>query len=135
MSRKAGDTEKSRTAPTENTALRAPLGQEREGGEESNDVTDHCVTPHPESVPHSARVKGRLSEERLLECTLEALFKLNESLEGLEKLTESRCWKHDGVAPPSNVFCDLKKTAPLVFLEVEEEHFPLVSHFFRGYRL
>ncbi len=76
-------------------------------------MADTCVTPHPEchptlrGVPHSAGVRGELSEKSLLECTLEALFKFNESLEGLEKLTESRCWKHDGVAPPANVFCDL----------------------------
>ena len=47
MSRKAGDTEKSWTAPTENTASRVPLGQGREGVE-SSDVTDSCVIPNPE---------------------------------------------------------------------------------------
>ena len=65
----------------------------------------------------------------------EALFKLHQALQGLEELAKSGSWEHDGVTPTAHVFGNLQKTTPLVLLEVEEEHFPLVSHLFRSYRL
>lgn len=68
-------------------------------------------------------------------CASKALFELHQSLQGFKEFTKSWSWKHDGIAPPSHVLCDLQETTPLVFLEVEKEYLPLVGHFFRGYRL
>ncbi len=68
-------------------------------------------------------------------CTSKALFELHQPLQGFKEFTKSRSWKHDGIAPPSHILCDLQETTPLVFLEVEKEYLPLVGHFFRGYRL
>ena len=65
----------------------------------------------------------------------EPLFELHKALEGLEELAESGSREHDGVTPTAHVFGYLEKTTPLVFLKVEEKHFPLVSHLFRSYRL
>ena len=82
-----------------------------------------------------ACVLPRAPATAALQRDSEAFFEFNQPLEGLEKLAEGWSWKHDGVASTAHIFRDLQETASLIFLEVKKEHLPLVSHFFRSYRL
>jgi len=60
----------------------------------------------------------------------EFFFVIHEPLKGFEEFTKGWSGKHDGVAATADIFGYLEKTPPLVFLQVQEKHFPLVGDFF-----
>jgi hypothetical protein len=79
-------------------------------------------------------VRAGRSRSWRFEEALELRFELDQALERLQEVAESSRGQHDRVTPSPYVLRYLQKAPALIFLQVEEEQFPVDRDLFRGDR-
>ena len=83
----------------------------------------------------TAKLSVRLLSNPIRHSGLESFLEINDSAKGVHKISETAGRQHNGIASPTHILGDLKKTPTLILFQVEKENFSIHLNFFGGERI